>query len=82
MKTTIDIPDATFRRAKAEAALRGQSLRELITEALEGHIGKPPARRPTRAAAKKRWERLAAEISGAGPERSFVDELLRMRKSR
>ncbi|MEO8133728.1 MAG: hypothetical protein ABI831_07115 [Betaproteobacteria bacterium] len=35
MKTTIEIPDALFRRAKAKAAERGQSLKDLLTEALQ-----------------------------------------------
>ena len=34
MKTTIDIPDAVFRKAKARAAERGISLREFVTTAL------------------------------------------------
>jgi hypothetical protein len=52
MRTTIDLPDALFRRAKAEAALRGCHLKDLVTEALRlaldepGGLGagpKPPA---------------------------------------
>ena len=35
MKTTLEIPDALFRRAKSTAAERGQSLKELVTEALQ-----------------------------------------------
>jgi hypothetical protein len=35
MKTTIEIPDPLFRRAKSKAAERGQSLKELVTEALQ-----------------------------------------------
>ncbi len=35
MKTTLEIPDALFRKAKATAALRGQSLKELVNAALE-----------------------------------------------
>ena len=35
MKTTIEIPDPLFRRAKARAAERGQSLRQLVAEALQ-----------------------------------------------
>ena len=35
MKTTLDIPDPVFRRAKARAAERGQALREYVTEALQ-----------------------------------------------
>jgi hypothetical protein len=35
MKTTIEIPDRIFRRAKARAAERGQALKEYVTEALQ-----------------------------------------------
>lgn len=35
MKTTIEIPDQLFRRAKAKAAERGQALRAFVTEALQ-----------------------------------------------
>ena len=34
MKTTMDIPDAIFRKAKATAAERGVPLREFVTEAI------------------------------------------------
>jgi hypothetical protein len=35
MKTTIEIPDLLFRKAKSKAAERGQTLKELVTEALQ-----------------------------------------------
>jgi hypothetical protein len=35
MKTTVEIPDLLFRRAKSKAAERGQSLKEFMTEALQ-----------------------------------------------
>lgn len=35
MKTTIEIPDVMFRRAKALAAARGVTLKRLFAEALE-----------------------------------------------
>lgn len=38
MKTTLDIPDETFRQVKARAALRGIPLRQFVTEALEEKI--------------------------------------------
>lgn len=38
MKTTLEIPDDLFRRTKAEAALRGETLKEFVTEALEAHL--------------------------------------------
>jgi hypothetical protein len=34
MKTTVEMPDELYRRAKAEAALSGCKLRELIEEGL------------------------------------------------
>jgi hypothetical protein len=34
LKTTLEIPDALFRQAKAAAAEQGIPLRELISEAL------------------------------------------------
>ena len=36
MKTTLEIPDAIFRRAKSVAAERGIPLREFVTEAVKG----------------------------------------------
>ncbi len=34
MKTTLEIPDSVFRRAKAKAAERGVPLRQFVTEAV------------------------------------------------
>ena len=35
MKTTLEIPDFLFRRAKSAAAQRGIPLRQLVTEAVQ-----------------------------------------------
>jgi len=35
VKTTLEIPDPVFRRAKARAAERGIPLRQFVTEAVE-----------------------------------------------
>jgi hypothetical protein len=35
MKTTLEIPDSIFRRAKSVAAQRGVALRVFVTEAVE-----------------------------------------------
>ena len=49
MRTTVDLPDALFKRVKAEAALRGMRLREFIAQSLEqslaGNRGDPKSRR-------------------------------------
>ena len=38
MRTTIDMPDALFRKTKAVAALRGSSMKELIIHAVEREV--------------------------------------------
>lgn len=38
MKTTVELPDALFRKVKALAASRGMTLKRFFTEALEEHI--------------------------------------------
>jgi len=47
MRTTIDMPDALFRKTKAVAALRGSSMKELIIHAVEREVTAivPPAKR-------------------------------------
>ena len=46
VKTTVEIPDALFRQAKAAAAEQGASLKEFFTQALRQHLrasaGTPP----------------------------------------
>jgi hypothetical protein len=41
MRTTIDVPDELFRRAKQAAAAEGVSLREVMVRALSGHLERP-----------------------------------------
>jgi len=53
MRTTVDIPDELFRRAKSEAALRGRKLKDLVEEGLRLVLhGQNPA--AEKAAAQKR----------------------------
>jgi hypothetical protein len=40
VKTTLEIPDDLFREMKAAAALRGIKLRDLVTEAICGHLAR------------------------------------------
>jgi len=35
MRTTLDLPDETFRQLKSEAALRGKKLKDLLAEFIE-----------------------------------------------
>ena len=43
MRTTIDIPDPLFRRAKKAAAEQGVALREIVLRALRTHLDPPAA---------------------------------------
>jgi hypothetical protein len=46
MKTTIEIPDRLFRRAKSRAAERGQSLKQLVAEALQEKLASNSGQAP------------------------------------
>jgi len=39
MRTTVDLPTPLFRRAKARAAARGETLRALLTRAVAAEVG-------------------------------------------
>jgi hypothetical protein len=56
MKTTVEVPDDLYRRAKAEAALRGRKLRDLIEEGLRLVLAAPrkTRRHPSLAGLMKR----------------------------
>jgi hypothetical protein len=41
VKTTLEIPDTVFRKAKARAAERGIPLRQFVTEAVERQLAAP-----------------------------------------
>jgi predicted component of type VI protein secretion system len=52
MKLTVQIPDDLYRQAKAEAALRGRKLKDLVEERLRLVLEAPrKARRPSNLAA-------------------------------
>lgn len=45
MKTTVELPDDLYRRAKAAAALRGQKFKELVEEGLRRVLEAPEGER-------------------------------------
>lgn len=47
MRTTVDIPDSTYRELKANAAKRGCSVKELILESVRNEL-RPRSRRKGR----------------------------------
>jgi hypothetical protein len=56
MKTTVEVPDDLYRRAKAEAALRGRKLKDLIEDGLRLVLDAPnkTSRRPSLTGLMKR----------------------------
>lgn len=88
MKTTLEMPDELFRRAKTTAAQRGQSLKQLVTVALERELAGPAPgtrtakRRQTEVAAFLReLEKISKKISAAWPEGvSAVDAIREQRR--
>lgn len=38
MKTTLELPDELYRQTKATAALRGESLKDFVADALKNHL--------------------------------------------
>jgi hypothetical protein len=43
MKTTVEMPDALFRQAKAKAALQGITMKQFVNEAVQQKVETPPA---------------------------------------
>ena len=73
MKTTIDIPDDLFRKAKATAALRGMSMRQFVAEALRGKIQSPSEASP---ANTPPWMRGFGALSDLSEETAHIQSLI------
>ncbi len=70
MKTTLEIPDAIFRRAKSLAAQRGIPLRALVTEAVEEKLaGLQQAEKP--------WAKLAGGLRHLHSETVRINGVIR-----
>ena len=44
MRTTVDIPDETYRRLKMKAVREGQTVRQLVLRGIHREIEEPPAK--------------------------------------
>lgn len=70
MKTTIDLPDPLFRRAKATAAVEGVTLKAFITKAVESKLDTAP----------KDWRQSIANLPRV-PKETLETILLRVEES-
>jgi len=66
MKTTIELPDDLYRRAKAQAALRGRKFKDLVEEGLRLVLA-PQGTRRTRSLAQ-RMKRARGMIDSGMPD--------------
>jgi len=71
MKTTLEIPDPIFRRAKSVAAQRGVALRVFVTEAVEEKLAAASQKE------QKPWVRLAGGLKHLRKETSRINEMMK-----
>jgi plasmid stability protein len=62
MKTTIELPDELSRQVKAAAALRGQSMKEFLTEVLTRELSPVVPQQADQNARQKRAASLIEEL--------------------
>jgi hypothetical protein len=70
MKTTLEIPDAIFRRAKAKAAERGIPFRQFVTEAVRDKLQQESK------AGEKPWMKLAGKLSHLHEETVRINRII------
>ena len=71
MKTTLEIPDPIFRRAKSVAAQRGIPLRVFVTEAVTGKLEASSKRE------EKPWVRLAGGLKHLHKETVRLNRIIK-----
>lgn len=70
MKTTLEFPDTTFRRAKSKAAERGISLRQFVTEAVEEKL------KNSSASNERPWMKHAGKLKHLHKEIAQIDQAI------
>jgi hypothetical protein len=69
MKTTLDIPDSVFRRAKARAAEQGIPLRRFVTDAVEEKL-------KANADTSKPWMHMVGGLRDLRKETARINRLI------
>jgi hypothetical protein len=70
VKTTLEIPDGLFRRAKSVAAQRGIPLRQFVTEAVREKLSAAPSTSP------KPWLRHMGKLKHLRKETARIMALI------
>lgn len=74
MKTTIELSEALFRRAKSMAAQEGVTLKQLLTEALESRLDVRTGAHNRKAA--PRWMRAYGALRHLRQERKAIESAI------
>lgn len=70
MKTTLEIPDAIFRRAKSVAAERGIPFRQFVTEAVQDKLKMPSC------SAEKPWMKTFGKLRHLHKETARINRII------
>ena len=70
MKTTLEIPDSVFRRAKSKAAEQGVALRQFVTDAVEEKLKAAPK------AGQRPWMKHVGRLKGLHKETERINRLI------
>jgi hypothetical protein len=70
MKTTLEIPDPVFRRAKARAAEQGIPLRQFVSDAVEEKLKAKPRRN------EKPWMKMVGGLKHLRKETARIDRII------
>ena len=70
MKTTLEIPDAIFRRAKSKAAEQGIPLRQFVTEAVSARL------QSTSPTGSKPWMKHLGKLKGLRKETRRINKII------
>jgi hypothetical protein len=71
MKTTLEIPDALFRRVKSKAAERGQTMKEFVNAALQEKLA---SRRSTALPGEPDWMQGFGKLRRLRKETEAIQE--------
>jgi len=70
MKTTLEIPDRIFRRAKSKAAENGVPFRQFVTNAVEDKLKESPA------SSQKPWMKHVGKLKHLRKETVRINKLI------
>jgi hypothetical protein len=70
MKTTLEIPDVLFRRAKSKAAEQGIPLRQLVTEAVQDKL------KVTLTAGERPWMKHLGKLKDLHKETERINQVI------